>query len=597
MLGWIGFQSSADIIEQGAIRAVGIVADTRRRALSNILQDFHRRAGNFITASNQTCSAMSGDAEKQCWRHSLDCHLATEEATAARITSRDFGVIDVGNVESFSSERPIYRDGQFAWFFAGNDGISNYFIEQSSTDGNIKVILQYQTDKHITKIFNNRYGLGESGETFLTDAKGFFLTNARYHTDSGHSHPIKANPMKACLSGQNGEILDPDYRGVPVIHGFRFVPEIGGACIMAHIDQAEAFAPIKLLMGKMAVITILFAAFALGIALIFSRKITQPLKELTRVAKSMIDGNFSARSSIVGPEEIQIFAKAFEGMTQAVRCRNELLMNNHNQLKGIVQFAPTAIIGIDRRGVITEWNFAAEKFFGWIREEAIGRCIEDLVLSRDSYEVFRESLMQCSDKNLKMTEIPSIEISSLRRTGEKSAAIMRFVKSSNAGADNDQSFHYAFVTANETTPFLNNREANVGAGFGSEEFPALGPIRILLIEDSADYQLLISEILVMAGAKVDVAGDGLEAVERAGNNLYDLILTDIDLPGIDGFTAAKTIRHHGFVPPIIAFSANYRIDNAEKCKESGINFFIRKPIGASMLLRSIASAFSEHCHD
>ena len=63
-------------------------------------------------------------------------------------------------------------------------------------------------------------------------------------------------PMQSCLSGQSREVLDLDYRDAAIIHGFRFVPEFGSSCIMAHIDQDEAFAPLKLL-EKRLIITIL----------------------------------------------------------------------------------------------------------------------------------------------------------------------------------------------------------------------------------------------------------------------------------------------------------------------------------------------------
>src|SRR5207237_1247830 len=95
------------------------------------------------------------------------------------------------------------------------------------------------------QIFLDRYGLGQSGETFLTDDRGFFLTPPKYPTAGGEARPLPGQPMQMCLAGMDGEVLGEGYRGVGVIRGFRAVPEIGGGCIMALIDQSEAFAPTK----------------------------------------------------------------------------------------------------------------------------------------------------------------------------------------------------------------------------------------------------------------------------------------------------------------------------------------------------------------
>ena len=65
---------------------------------------------------------------------------------------------------------------------------------------------------------------------------------------------------------------------------------------------------------------------------------------------------------------------------------------------------------------------------------------------------------------------------------------------------------------------------------------------ILIVEDDMDIQELLQEFLQEAGYKADIAGDGVEAVDRFANNPYDLILLDIMLPKIDGFTVCELIR-------------------------------------------------------
>ena len=65
---------------------------------------------------------------------------------------------------------------------------------------------------------------------------------------------------------------------------------------------------------------------------------------------------------------------------------------------------------------------------------------------------------------------------------------------------------------------------------------------ILIVEDDLDIQELLQEFLQEAGYKADIAGDGVEAVDMFANTSYDLILLDIMLPKIDGFTVCELIR-------------------------------------------------------
>ena len=75
--------------------------------------------------------------------------------------------------------------------------------------------------------------------------------------------------------------------------------------------------------------------------------------------------------------------------------------------------------------------------------------------------------------------------------------------------------------------------------------------RILIVEDDTDIQELLQEFLQEAGYKADIAGDGLAAVDMFAKNLYDLILLDILLPKIDGFTVCELIRKQSQVPIIM----------------------------------------------
>jgi len=83
----------------------------------------------------------------------------------------------------------------------------------------------------------------------------------------------------------------------------------------------------------------------------------------------------------------------------------------------------------------------------------------------------------------------------------------------------------------------------------------LGRLRILVAEDSPDNRRLIAAVLRKAGARVQFAENGASAVRMASENPFDLILMDIEMPGMDGKEAAAALRRKGATVPIIALTA------------------------------------------
>lgn len=113
--------------------------------------------------------------------------------------------------------------------------------------------------------------------------------------------------------------------------------------------------------------------------------------------------------------------------------------------------------------------------------------------------------------------------------------------------------------------------------------------RILLAEDGVDNQRLIAFHLRKAGASVDIADNGLIAIEmlesanREGKP-YHLLLTDMQMPEMDGYALAKTIREREFKLPIVALTAHAMADDRQKCIDAGCHDYSCKPIDKSTLL-------------
>lgn len=117
--------------------------------------------------------------------------------------------------------------------------------------------------------------------------------------------------------------------------------------------------------------------------------------------------------------------------------------------------------------------------------------------------------------------------------------------------------------------------------------------RILLVEDGVDNQRLIAHHLRKAGAEVVIAGNGaiaLERIERAGAESapFDLVLTDMQMPVMDGYALARSLRARGSTLPIVALTAHAMPDAQSECLRAGCDAYTTKPIDKAELLRLCA---------
>ncbi|MEO6578192.1 MAG: GAF domain-containing protein [Candidatus Limnocylindria bacterium] len=118
------------------------------------------------------------------------------------------------------------------------------------------------------------------------------------------------------------------------------------------------------------------------------------------------------------------------------------------------------------------------------------------------------------------------------------------------------------------------------------------PLRILLAEDNPVNQKLAIRLLAQLSYEVELATDGLQAVEGMQNNPYDVILMDVQMPELDGLGATRRIRAElpDRDPWIIAMTANAMAGDREACLAAGMNDYISKPIRPAELKAALARA-------
>ena len=138
--------------------------------------------------------------------------------------------------------------------------------------------------------------------------------------------------------------------------------------------------------------------------------------------------------------------------------------------------------------------------------------------------------------------------------------------------------------------FAPQAEAAGPASGGDASF--LGGLRVLLAEDNEINQQIAVELLEGAGASVDVAGDGREAAEKALASFpppYDVVLMDLQMPGMDGFQATRRIRSEPRLAelPIVAMTAHATLEERQRCFASGMTDHVAKPIDPAALLETL----------
>ena len=125
------------------------------------------------------------------------------------------------------------------------------------------------------------------------------------------------------------------------------------------------------------------------------------------------------------------------------------------------------------------------------------------------------------------------------------------------------------------------------------EMKTLEGSKILIVEDSATNQEILLGILEPYNINIDIACNGLEAVDMVQKNSYEVVLMDIQMPVMDGYEATSIIRKTNENIPIIALTANAMREDIEKTKNIGMNEHLNKPIDIEQLYQTLLKYISK----
>ncbi len=113
-------------------------------------------------------------------------------------------------------------------------------------------------------------------------------------------------------------------------------------------------------------------------------------------------------------------------------------------------------------------------------------------------------------------------------------------------------------------------------------------IKILVVEDTPEIQLLISHFLNKAGSITSISSDGKAAIEILKNSSFDIILMDIYMPVMDGFKTIQAIKEMGIKTPVIALTARTMKEEKDLCLKAGFKDYLPKPFEYSELIEIIS---------
>jgi signal transduction histidine kinase/ActR/RegA family two-component response regulator len=133
----------------------------------------------------------------------------------------------------------------------------------------------------------------------------------------------------------------------------------------------------------------------------------------------------------------------------------------------------------------------------------------------------------------------------------------------------------------------------------SEQAKLLANARVLVVDDAKDNRVLLHHFMKKTGANIEFAYDGKQAIDQiekaiAADSPFNLILMDMQMPVLDGYSATKQLRQAGINTPIIAITAHALDGDREHCLGAGCNEYITKPVSRSTLIETCTTVINQH---
>jgi PAS domain S-box-containing protein len=334
--------------------------------------------------------------------------------------------------------------------FVGGEFVTSVAAPAKTNDGELLGVVLVELDvTPLFEILTNTEGLGDTGEVLVGKRDG---KQVRYLFGSRHGAermaPMDSVPAMAAAIGGATQSEVTDYSDVEVLVHYRPIAyqplEYQPWGLVAKIDVAEAYAPLDDFRESRFWVQLGLVAVGLVGSFWVSRRMTRPIRELTRTATAVAAGDLAVQVAVTSDDEIGTLGRTFNMMTRQLQSsystledrvrqrtaelsseiarREDIqseLQQNAERIKRIIDTANDAFISMDADGLIVEWNPQAKAMFGWSRDEALKLPVADMIVP----ESFRGEHRAGLDRFLKTREAKvlnrRLELTALRRDGSE----------------------------------------------------------------------------------------------------------------------------------------------------------------------------------
>ena len=245
---------------------------------------------------------------------------------------------------------------------------------------------------------------------------------------------------------------------------------------------------------------------------------------------------------------------------------NQILMN---LIANALKFTFSGEIVVDVRVAKKQKNKMFVEFS--VRDSGIG-------IPKDKLDVIFESFRQADESVTRRFGGTGLGLTICKQLTEMQGGSISVKSEEGKGTAFNFVIPYEIGTNADLVSIKNSEHKGTKSG---TDYEKLKDLYVLLVEDNDINRIYAKNTAQKWGCKIDIAENGLIALEKVRRNNYDIILMDIQMPVMDGFEATKAIRNKFESPksnvPIIALTANAIKGDNEKCMEAGMNDYISKP--------------------
>ena len=349
---------------------------------------------------------------------------AHESDFATNLLTGPYRDTGLGRVTRYALDNLQSSISEFERYTPSKGAIAAFIATPVIINGEIKGVLALQIfSERVFAVIANNVGLSDSGETVVArledDHSALVMAPLKYDPDAALKRRIplntpRAEVMQNALKGNSGSALTLDYRGKEVVAAWRYLPLMKWG-IVVHIDAEEAFASVYKLHYVGLIILVLTLLAALLGAILFNRRVVDPLKHLNRSALEISAGNLHQRVAIEGWDEMRQLADTFNIMVERLNASDQernkaeenLLQLNQQlenkvavrtadlqrvnvslaikeeEMRSVVEHMVDCVVTTDEKGVILSANPVMEKLFGYSHNEMIGQNISIIVPEPD----------------------------------------------------------------------------------------------------------------------------------------------------------------------------------------------------------------------